>query len=402
MRAVAFLLLALLASVVLTLLFYEDNGYVLLSFGLWSVETSLVVFGLGLLTTLVALVVVWRLLRGTWQVPVQWLGNWRQYRHDRARRALVEALMGFARGEWRRAEQQLIRHAGDHGEDSTLYYLCAAHAAQRRGRRDRRDAWLREAYESATGERVRQTVLLTQAQLQMRSKQYEQAAATLSSLRESTRESASLLELQWRAWRELRDWDNLRGLLPRLRRRGVASPEQLDALAIEVYCQLMPAAAARGDRSAVDALYRELPARLRRAPGILRCYVESLAALGAPDAAADLIRKHLRRDWDETLALRYSTLACSDPSAQLAGAQGWLDRHGEQPVVLLIVGRLCARNRLWGKARHYLEQAVRRGNHPEACLELGQLLERLGEHQAAASAFAGGLHAVLNDAGRVE
>ncbi len=396
MRVVGLLLFALLASVALTLLLYEDNGYVLLSFGVWSVESSLVVFALALLLVLGLLSLLWKLLRGTWRVPRYWLAGWRRHRQDSARRALVEALLAFARGEWRRAEKQLAQHADSSGDESTLYYLCAAHAAQRRDRRERRDAWLRQAYQSADNERTRQAVLLTQAQLQMRSKQYEQAAATLNSLRESSRESVSLLELQWRAWRELRDWTHLRELLPRLRRRGVSSPERLDALAVEIYCELMRAAAERAEKAAVVALFKELPARLRRNPGLLLCYVDSLAATGGDDAAADLIRKQLRREWDEALAIRFSTLVCADPAAQLAVAQRWLDRHGEQPTALLVVGRLCVRNRLWGKARHYLELAVQRGNQPEACLELGQLLERLGEREAAGRVFAVGLEAMLN------
>ena len=400
MRAVLLLLLALLASVALTLLFYEDNGYVLVSFGVWSVETSLVVFALALLLALGLGALLWTMLRGTWRVPGRWLAGWRRYRQDSARRALVEALLAFARGEWRRAEQQLTQHAGGSGDDVTLHYLCAANAAQRRGRRDRRDAWLRQAYESADSDRTRQAVLLTQAQLQMRSQQYEQAVATLSSLRESARESVSLLELQWRAWRELRDWENLRHLLPRLRRRGVSSPERLDGLAIEVYSELMRAAAARADSDKVAALYAELPRRLRRDTRLLLCYVDCLAATGADQAAAELLRKQLRREWDEALALRYSKLAGPDPAAQLAVAQRWLDQYGEQPTALLVVGRLCVRNRLWGKARHYLELAVRRGNQPEACLELGQLLERMGEHEAAGKVFATGLETTLNAAPR--
>ncbi len=396
MRVVALLLFALLASVALTLLFYEDNGYVLLSLGVWSVETSLVVFALALLFGLGLLVLLWRILRGTWRVPGRWLSGWRRHRQEKGRRALIEALLAFARGEWRRAEQQLTQHAGGGGDDTTLHYLCAAHAAQRRGRRDRRDAWLRQAYESADSERTRQTVLLTQAQLQMRSQQFEEAAATLSSLRESARESALLLELQWQAWRELRDWEHLRQLLPRLRQRGVSSPERLDALAVEVYSALMQAAAGGAEQGRVDALYAELPRRLRRDTRMLLCYVDCQVQAGADDAAASLIRKQLRREWDDALALRFSTLLASDSAAQLTVAQRWLDQQGEQPVVLLVVGRLCVRNRLWGKARHYLELAVQRGNQPEACLELGHLLERLGEREAAGRMFAVGLEASLN------
>ena len=58
---------------------------------------------------------------------------------------------------------------------------------------------------------------------------------------------------------------------------------------------------------------------------------------------------------------------------------------------MLTAARLCLRNELWGKARSYLETVISLRPTPEAYQEYGQLLNRLGEGDAAADAFRDGL-----------
>ena len=59
--------------------------------------------------------------------------------------------------------------------------------------------------------------------------------------------------------------------------------------------------------------------------------------------------------------------------------------------------RLRSRNQLWGKARSYLESSLAIRPTPTAYHELGQLMLKLDEPQAATTAFAKGL--TLSNAG---
>jgi hypothetical protein len=68
--------------------------------------------------------------------------------------------------------------------------------------------------------------------------------------------------------------------------------------------------------------------------------------------------------------------------------------HQGSFTALLTAGRLCLRNKLWGKARSYLEASVNVHANPEAYNELGNLLERMGESAAAAECFRAGLSLV--------
>jgi HemY protein len=58
---------------------------------------------------------------------------------------------------------------------------------------------------------------------------------------------------------------------------------------------------------------------------------------------------------------------------------------------LLTLGRLSLQNRLWGKARDYLESSLRMQRNPEACAELARLLASLGETERSNQLFEEGL-----------
>ncbi|HYW04161.1 MAG TPA: heme biosynthesis HemY N-terminal domain-containing protein [Gammaproteobacteria bacterium] len=388
MRAALLILVVLAASVVLSLVLHHDNGYVLLSYGQWSLETSLVVFVAGMLLLYSGWHIAWRVLAGTAALPGQ-LGAWRETRRQRrARRALNRGLIKMNEGHWRDAEKTLTQGA-EHAETPLLNYLAAARAAQLQRADDRRDQYLRKAYECTTEGRT--AVLITQAELQIDHQQYEQALATLTNLRERAASHTQILMLLMRCYVALRDWNQLRQLLPRLRQHRLLSEQRLDELAAEAYGELLDSAVRRRDAAGLRSLWKELPRELQRRPELVRAYARALHALDQDAEAAAFIEQRLKRDLDDELARLYGELHTDDDSRRLAQAEGWIRRYGDQPALLLAAARLCMRGEIWGKARQYLEGSIHNGPVVEAYQELGRLLRRLGENDASHEAFEAGL-----------
>jgi HemY protein len=75
----------------------------------------------------------------------------------------------------------------------------------------------------------------------------------------------------------------------------------------------------------------------------------------------------------------------------LALAETLLETHPHDPGLLLALGRLCLRAKLWGKARGYLEASISTDGPTPAYRELGHLLEQLGEHETALEVYRRGL-----------
>lgn len=83
--------------------------------------------------------------------------------------------------------------------------------------------------------------------------------------------------------------------------------------------------------------------------------------------------------------------AFNNLNRQLVIAGAWLKMYGQQPELLLTLGRLCMRVQLWGKARDYFEKCLALGPDAEASLEYGKLLEQLDEPNAAMQKYRDGL-----------
>ena len=59
--------------------------------------------------------------------------------------------------------------------------------------------------------------------------------------------------------------------------------------------------------------------------------------------------------------------------------------------LFLCLGRLSARDKLWGKSRDYFEASYRLERSAEICAELGRLLYGMGEEKVGAAYFREGL-----------
>lgn len=385
----------LLLGVGLALLFREHNGYLLLAYGPWRLETSLV-FALAALAIGLGLTIwIWRLLVAGVLLP-KTLSKWRARRRERkTRQSLYRGLQRLYEGRWPEAEAELIRLAERH-EAPSLNYLAAARAADRQHANDRRDRYLEKAAARRGASEL--AVLLTQAELQMACKQDAEALASLTRLREIDADHGHVLALLAELYERLGDWEPLRGILEPLRRAGVITDDRWRDLAATAWIDALDGA---GDGpEAIVSVWRQIPRPIRRDRRVLLAFVRRLAATGAYDKAAERIRDALKRGWDPALALAFGELHSEDRTAQLATVENWLKRYGDQPELLLVAGRLCLRNRLWGRARSYFESSLRGASRPEALLELGRLFEEIEQDEDARRAYRQGLELLLEDTGK--
>lgn len=388
------LVLILIAAVAAALLLREDAGYILIGYGPWSLEMSLALFVLALVLAVLAFNVVWKLLSRLLGMPTG-LREWRRRSQGRRARLLLnQGLIALAEGRWEVAEKTLIRHV-ESSDHPLLNYLGAARAAQQLGAHERRDGYLHLAHESTPEADI--AVGLTQAELQLAHKQLEQALATLSHLRQLAPQHGYVLRQLMKLYRELRDWEQLRQILPELRKHKVLDETEYAALAREVYGAQLEGAARRAElrgengMSALLEAWRTLPRNQRHDSGLQAVYARALNAAGAGDEAVSLLRDVLSKSWQPALVEMFGEIETESLGRQLDLGESWLKGHGKDPALLYALGRLCLRQRLWGKARIYLESSIENGAGPEAYRELGRLLEQLGDREAALKCYRDGM-----------
>lgn len=392
MRWLLSVLLLLLGAVGVAVLLHRYPGVVTIEVGPWIIETSAAVAVVGMVVLFLVLYLLLRLLGLLAWGPRALRRGLTGRRSEKGRRSLVRGLIEMAEGRWETAEKLLVRHA-EGNETSLLNYLAAARAAQQVGAYERRDRYLRTAIEENPEADI--AVSLTQAELQLAHHQTEHALATLTRLHSLQPGHTYVMKLLSRLYAELEDWDRLAELLPDMRRRRVVSAERLRELELRTALGRLRAAPARGQE--LMNIWESLPRGVRDDAAVLRAFVRRLTEAGAMDRAEKRLRQYLNRHWDEDLVRDYGLIEATDSNRQLDHAERWASGRGRSPMLLLTLGRLCARNRLWGKARAYLESSMGIEPRAETCRELAELLEHLGETGAAREHYRRGLELAVHE-----
>lgn len=379
MRRLIILFVVLLISIWIGLLAHKSPGYVLITYNQWSLETTL---WLGLLLLLLVMTVLYALIRiisNLIAMPSN-LRFWSKRRHQRkANKLTYKGLSELVTGNWSDAEKNLTK-AADNSVAPLINYLAAAKAAQKLQNVQQRDEYLRKAHEAASNSDI--AVGLTQARLQMESEQLEQALATLQHLNQISPHQKYILQLLQTIYFKLNDWENTRLLLPELKKYKVLDEKKLDALTQQTYANLL---------SKDKINWNDVPRTLRKNPTIVCSYANKLISKGQESNAEQLIKESIHKCWDPQLLEIYSHLKSKDTAKLLNRARTWLRNHNDDPMLLLCLGRLCRRNKLWGQAKSYLQSSINIKPSRNAYSELGQVLEQLGENDDALKCYKQGL-----------
>jgi HemY protein len=396
-RIFVYSLIGLLLGVGAVTLIEIDPGYVLVAYGNYTIETSLWVGSLLLIvfTLLVYITVrlVRKLLAGKNSVS-GWLG----LRKSRKGVHLSNrGLINFIEGNWSKSRRQLLSGAKA-GEAPLLNYLIAARASYQLNDVDGMRTYLGAAEDAESDAGV--AVEITQAELKLGAGQYEEALAALVRARKNAGRHPQVLNLLQQAFIGVGDWKSLAELLPELKKHSVMQESDLLELEKTAHTHLFAQSLQAKDAPAIHKNWSALPQGLKSDPELMHSYLSALIKLGEHEEAGKLIIKHLKQRWDSKLVRLYGLLESANSSKQLAKAESWLADHSADAQLQLSLGRLSARNNLWGKARDYFENSYKLDRSTEICAELGRLLASLGEPKVSAAYFREGL--LLTESGLPE
>ncbi len=384
MKGLFWIVLTLAGAAGLALLLQASPGYLLIQAGSWTVETSLAVAVILLLVVFALVYFSLRTLVRVSRTPRALRGWAGQRRQKKARNQLHHGLVALTEGYWERAERQLLRSAGE-SEVPLINYLAAAYCAQALGADERRDRYLQQAYACAPDAEM--AVGFTQASLQMEHRQFEQALATLTHLQGKAPRHRYVLKLLMKLYRELKDWEHLRELLPALGRSKLLDGGRMAELERETYTHLLQRAGRANNIERLQEHWTHTPKYLREDERMLLTYARQLFRAGRSELLVKPLAELLDRQWSPDLAYLYGVVQTEEVDSQLRMAERWLRAHPEDAALLLTLGRLCLKAELWGKARTYLRASVQAKPTVEAWRELAMLLDSLGEQEEALAAY---------------
>ncbi len=364
-----------------------NHGFVLLVTPAYRVELSLNLA----IVIVVALIIAGYLLVRTVAVTVSMPARVREFNKRRAekkaRQAFADAVRLYFEGHFGKAERA-VASVLSRDPSAGLAALVGARAAH--GRRDyaSRDEYLKQAADDAPAENVAR--LITQAEMYLDERRYHDALNLLGQLPEKHTEA---LKLELRARELAHDWEAVLNLLPQLDKRKVFDHALLEQIRRHAYIENLRDKAT--DLETLRGYWSRLPSSYKRDPRIAATAAQGFLVFGSCQDAHKAVETALAAQWDSPLVAYYSECLGASVKKQLEQAEKWLKDHPQDPVLLLVLGRLCAHEKLWGKAQSYLEASLSIEPTHSTHLELARLFERTGRHEEATAQYRQALEQTL-------
>lgn len=388
MRLLIYSMLSLLAAVGIAAWLAHGGGQIIVVLPDYSIRTSLGMFVFLLLAVFAVLYVAVRSFSGLMHIPDQFRSRRSRGQNAKAEFYLTRGFIALEEGDWQEAEK-LFKRGTRFSRWPAINYIGAARAAQQQGALDRRDAFLDQAHSASAESALAADIVRTELQLEQQ--QTDQAYLTLKQMNSDTPGNPKIRAMLLEVASVLKDWRQMLELLNEYERTGGMTAVDLYAGQLQAGTGLLREAARRGDLTALNTVWHNLPARLRKEPLVTAAYVQGRLQYADTADCEPLIREALREELDPDLIRLYGLVQGKDTRKQLALVEKLLASHPDDATLLLTAGRLYKRSQLWGKARHNLETSLKYSPSAAACHELATMFDSQGDAENANRYFREGL-----------
>ncbi len=375
MRALLWLIALFALAAGLAMAAGLNDGYVLVVLPPWRAQLSLNFLIILLAGGFLAAYAVLRLVRRTLALPGR-VVRWReQRRREKAGQTLRDALRALFEGRFAQA-LKLASTSFAADDNPAMASLVAARAAHAMRDDTRYRIWIGRAADQ--GEESRAARLMTEAELAVDGRRFDEAAERLETLRLAGHRSIAMLRLSLRTASAQRKWDDVLRLTRQLHKHKALSDEQAGPLLRRAHIERLQALS--GDGAAMAAHWDMIPASERQDRRLVERATPLLAAAGQCGGVCRTLERLLDNEWDSALARLYGHCGSdgqTEAVACLAKAEAWLKQHPRDAGLLFTLGRLCMDAQLWGKAQSFLEASLGLQPAVDTHLALAQLLERL-------------------------
>ncbi len=371
-----FWLLALFAGAVAVALGARLNdGYVLFVLAPWRLEISLNLLLLLIALAFVACYALLRTLAMTFALPRRVLDFRDRRRREKSVLIFQDAVRLLFEGRFGQALKR-AEEAHSRGTAPGLSALIAARAAQRLREPEKQQQWLSRAM--ADDARNEAATLMLEAEMMTEARQFDQALAVLDRLQARQGRHLAALRVEMRARQGAGDWEGGLKLARQLLKRDALAVETAHEIITKAHLALIASHSAEAE--SLSSYLKKVP-KGERGRRVVLAAARALTAVSADAEAQKLIESTLDRAdddaWQPELLSIYGRLVGGDQMSRIAQAEKWLREQKDNPTLLLALGRMCLRQRLWGKAENYLQASLAHSETQAAHLELADLCDQL-------------------------
>ena len=363
--------LVLLAALVTPSLI-KDPGYFYIRFAGYEIEMRVIVaFGL-----LVLFIFSLWLLIYFIRFPKRTMRN---FSTNRSRKSFAKGLLALSEGRWKVAEKLLVTSTKN-SPTPELGYMAAARAAVAQHKLEQAFDYL-DAAESSTDNPL--TVDLTRCELWVKIGEFQKAVQLLNRILKSYPNNPRALHILSQAASGSQQWQLLREIMPKVAKLEVLPVEETNRITRNAILQQLQNAEHENDLQLTwDSLSKEQKSDLQ----FIQLYAKSGLRLGLHQQIAKLIENSLHKDWSDELLQVWSELEL-DTHSKIKTAEKWLKKSPDNALLLRILGELCLKNQLWGKAQEYLNKSLDIDADKQTFKLMARYFDLVGEPDNALEAY---------------
>jgi HemY protein len=389
MRVLIWLVVLMAAAISLAVTAEYNPGNVVLFYPPHRIDMSLNLFLLMTAAVFTLVYYMLRALRATVAMPAK-VAAYRQRKRERdGNKGLRDALKALFEGRFGHAEKAAMR-AAELPENAGLAALIGARAAHRMRQGARRDNWLAGIVNDNALKTAR---LMTTTELLVDDHQPEAALDAVAELNASGQRHIHALQWSMKAHQQAKNWPEVLRLVRSLDKHKALHPALSSRLRELAYEAMLSDGS--HDAESILRVWSTVPTADRVKPYIAARAAAALNTRGLHDEARATAEEALRAEWDDRVVRAYRDSAgpAGSPSllAQIEHCETWIRQRPNDAELALTLGSLCLKQKLWGKAQRYLEQALSDATEPrmvrEAHLKLAQMHEALGQQEEANAHF---------------
>ncbi|NHZ79823.1 heme biosynthesis protein HemY [Massilia sp. CCM 8695] len=389
MRLLLWLVALMAAAIGIAVTARFNPGNVVFFYPPHRIDMSLNFFVVVVVLLFIVLYALLRALRATVGMPGR-VAAYRQRKRERdGNKGLRDALKALFEGRFGHAEKAAIR-AAELPENAGIAALIGARAAHRMRQGARRDHWLAGVVHDNSLKTAR---LMTMTELLVDDHQPQAALDAVAELNASGTRHIHALQWSMKAHQQAKNWPEVLRLVRSLDKHKALHPALSARLRELAYDALLSDSS--HDAESILRVWSTVPSADRVKPYVAARAAAALNARGLHDEARASAEEALRADWDDRVVRAYRDAAAQAGSpallAQIEHCETWMKQRPTDAELALTLGSLCLKQKLWGKAQRYLEQALSDATEPrmvrEAHLKLAQMHEALGQQEEANAHF---------------
>lgn len=298
----------------------------------------------------------------------------------KSRDSLDRGLIEIQSGDYEKGEATLTSY-NDHTPGDAVKYLAASKSAMARGDVNKSEEYLKKASDLSTD--AAPAIRVAQAEMMLDRGDFRDAETILMSMHQSNPGNAHVMGLLATALQGTGNASKLADLTGLMRSNTSMPVTSIEPLEVEAWTTLLETSPTED----LTKTWEGLSPDAHKNPEVVESYARRLMEENQHTAAEHVIEGALNKNWSNNLVAAYGDLDNANVAKQIEQLEIWRKNQPNNASLLGAMGKLSVKNQNLNKARDCFVNAAQIDLTADNCLNLGDVLEGLGQHDKAKDCF---------------